>query len=73
MEEKPLVTHLINAGMYVLDPEVAARVERKQVGMPSLLLDCIARGETVKAFHIEDDWIDVGQKDQLHRAQQGTP
>lgn len=72
MEEKPIVTHLINAGMYVLDPAVAARVQTKEVGMPSLMLDCIERGEPVKAFQIEDDWIDVGQKDQLHRAQQGT-
>jgi NDP-sugar pyrophosphorylase family protein len=74
MEEKPIVTQLINAGMYVIDPVVATRAQPGQeLGMPSLLLDCIGRGEIVKAFQIEDDWIDVGQKDQLHRAQQGTP
>jgi hypothetical protein len=28
-------------------------------------------GERVGAFEIQDDWLDVGQRDQLRKARQG--
>ena len=39
--------------------------------MPELLTDALERGEPVGAFEIEDDWIDVGQREQLDRARGG--
>jgi dTDP-glucose pyrophosphorylase len=72
VEEKPVVTRLINAGLYVLQPELAGRVPSgSEFGMPSLIEDCLSRGEPVGAFPIEDDWIDVGQADQLRLARGG--
>ena len=41
--------------------------------MPDLIADLLARGEPVGAFEIEDDWIDVGQRDQLAAARGGRP
>jgi dTDP-glucose pyrophosphorylase len=72
MEEKPNLTRLVNAGIYVLDAELLTRVPRQQeFGLPTLLEQCIERGERVSAFEIEADWIDVGQRDQLKQAQEG--
>lgn len=69
MEEKPTLSRFINAGIYVLNPELVTRVPRdKEFPLTSLLEDCLARGEHVGAFEIEDDWIDVGRHDQLARA-----
>jgi dTDP-glucose pyrophosphorylase len=69
MEEKPRLSMLANAGIYVLDAKLPGRVPRDQfLPLPGLLEDCLARGEKVAAFEIEDDWIDVGERDQLHRA-----
>ena len=69
MEEKPSLSVLANAGIYVLDPHLLARIPRGQeFPLPGLLEQCLARGETVAAFEIEDDWIDVGQRDQLKQA-----
>jgi dTDP-glucose pyrophosphorylase len=72
MEEKPRLVRLVNAGIYVLDPPLVARVPRDQeLGLPSLLEGAIARGERVSAFEIQADWIDVGHRDQLKQAREG--
>jgi NDP-sugar pyrophosphorylase family protein len=68
-EEKPTLTRLINAGIYVLDPVLLERIPRGvDFPLPSLLQDCLTRGEEVGGFEIEDDWIDVGQREELGRA-----
>jgi dTDP-glucose pyrophosphorylase len=71
MEEKPTLTRLVNAGIYVLDPSVVARAPQHQIGMPDLLEQCLAQNEGVGAFEIEADWIDVGQREQLKLAREG--
>ena len=72
LEEKPTLTREVNTGIYALAPGLVARVERgRPIGMPDLISDALARGEPVGAFEIEDDWIDVGQREQLDRARGG--
>ncbi len=72
--EKPALSQEVNAGIYVLDPALVARVEPGRIlALPDLLADAIARGEPVGAFEIEDDWLDVGQREQLERAREGAP
>ena len=74
VEEKPTLSRLINAGMYVVSPRLLARVEANtSFSMPSLIEGCLARGERVDMFEIADDWIDVGQKEQLAEARGETP
>ncbi|HEY8151532.1 MAG TPA: nucleotidyltransferase family protein [Vicinamibacteria bacterium] len=69
MEEKPQLSVLVNAGIYVLNPGLVARIPRgHEFPLPGLLEQCLSRGEAVAAFEIEDDWIDVGQRDQLKQA-----
>jgi dTDP-glucose pyrophosphorylase len=69
IEEKPTMTRLINAGMYVVEPRLLGRVPRDvEFGMPALVSDCLSRGERVQSFEVLDDWIDVGQKEQLKQA-----
>jgi len=73
MDEKPQLMQLVNAGIYVLDPEVLDRVpETQEFSMPALLESCIQQGQAVHAFEIEDEWIDVGQREQLRQAR-GEP
>ncbi len=74
IHEKPTLTRLVNAGIYVLDPQVVARVPNGQdFALPSLLEGCLSNNEVVHGFEIEEDWIDVGQRDQLNQARgEGT-
>jgi dTDP-glucose pyrophosphorylase len=72
LEEKPTLARDVNAGIYALDPTLVARVEAgRAVALPDLVADAIGRGEPVGAFAIDDDWIDVGQREHLDRAREG--
>jgi dTDP-glucose pyrophosphorylase len=69
MREKPSEVWLTNAGIYVLQPAVIARVPQgSEYPLPALIEECLDRNETVGAFRIETDWIDVGHQAELKRA-----
>jgi dTDP-glucose pyrophosphorylase len=71
-EEKPTLERMVSAGIYVLSPELVARVPpRKEFPLPALFEDCLRQGEPVAGFEIEDDWIDVGQRENLRQARGG--
>jgi dTDP-glucose pyrophosphorylase len=72
LEEKPTLERDVNTGIYAIEPTLAARVTRGEaIDMPDLLGDALVRGEPIGAFEVEDDWIDIGQRDQLERARSG--
>jgi dTDP-glucose pyrophosphorylase len=69
VEEKPTIEREVNSGIYVLDPDVVARVQPgHRVDTPDLISDLLADDRPVGAFEIEDEWIDVGQREQLAAA-----
>jgi NDP-sugar pyrophosphorylase family protein len=69
LREKPAHVWLTNAGIYVLEPDVVRRVPRDcEFFLPALIEDCVDRKESVGAFRIETDWIDVGRQAELARA-----
>lgn len=73
LEEKPTLQKIVNAGIYALSPELLARIPKNAAStMPELLEGVIAAGGRVDAWEIEDDWIDVGQREQLDRARGAT-
>lgn len=71
IEEKPPISRLINCGIYVLEPRLLERIPKAPFALPNLLDDCIQDGNQVAIFEIADDWIDVGQHEQLRDARQG--
>jgi NDP-sugar pyrophosphorylase family protein len=72
LDEKPTLVREINTGIYALRPDLVARVEAgKPLALPDLVNDALRRGEPVGAFPIEDDWIDVGQREHLDQARDG--
>jgi dTDP-glucose pyrophosphorylase len=67
--EKPTQTWRVNAGIYVLDPELLRRVPADTYfGLPALLEECLESGEAVGAFHVQEDWVDIGHHRELKRA-----
>lgn len=68
--EKPTHSYLVNAGIYVLSPEVLDHVAADEfLDMPNLFERIIARGQKAAVFPIEESWVDIGQIDDLRRAQ----
>jgi dTDP-glucose pyrophosphorylase len=73
IDEKPTISREVNSGIYALDPSAVALVPQGEPStMPSLIERLLGDGRPVGAFEIEDDWIDVGQREHLDRAREGV-
>jgi NDP-sugar pyrophosphorylase family protein len=69
IEEKPTIARTINSGIYIIDPSVLARVPRDRPStLPALVEDTLEQGGLVRAYDIDDDWLDIGRREELARA-----
>jgi dTDP-glucose pyrophosphorylase len=70
MREKPLEKYFINAGIYVVSPELVQSVmPGVRVDMPELLERELASERKVSMFPMHEYWLDIGQIDDFRRAQ----
>jgi dTDP-glucose pyrophosphorylase len=71
--EKPSLLHHINAGVYVLDPAVCARVPHgRYLPITDLLKSCLEDGLPVGAFLIQESWGDIGLPEEYLRVHSGS-
>lgn len=69
LEEKPVLSHYVNAGIYLLDPVLLDLVPQDRFfDMPTLLEKAIQHQHRVSAFPIHEYWLDVGHPETLDRA-----
>jgi NDP-sugar pyrophosphorylase family protein len=69
VSEKPSVTYLINAGLYLLNADVCALVPAgRPYHMTDLIDRLIADGRRVVSFPIREYWRDIGGGDDYERA-----
>lgn len=68
--EKPVHSFFVNAGIYVIEPGLLEIVPRdgRQFHMTHLFENALAAGHETAAFPIREYWIDIGQIDDLARA-----
>jgi dTDP-glucose pyrophosphorylase len=67
--EKPTYQHLVNAGVYVVDPQLLPLLPPHQpTDMPSLLQAAQRDGRRVAVCPIHEYWIDVGRPETLNEA-----
>jgi dTDP-glucose pyrophosphorylase/CBS domain-containing protein len=70
IREKPSLRHFVNAGLYLLEPEVCRSVPRgESVDMPDLIQGLVDAGRTVVSFPVREHWLDVGRLEDYQRAQ----
>lgn len=68
IDEKPVQKFLVNAGIYVFQPEVRKYLTPDtRMDMPALFLKMKDEGECVVGFPIHEYWVDVGRKSDLKR------
>ncbi|MEK4885938.1 nucleotidyltransferase family protein [Bacillus sp. FSL W8-0223] len=69
IEEKPIERHFVNAGIYVLNPEVLNYIpENQYFDMPSLFELLIKRQEKTNVFPIREYWLDIGKIPDFEKA-----
>jgi dTDP-glucose pyrophosphorylase len=70
IDEKPQERMICNAGIYVINPEVINIVKYNvEFDMTDLIEEIIRRGLPVSTFPIYEYWIDIGQEEDLKKAQ----
>jgi NDP-sugar pyrophosphorylase family protein len=68
--EKPIHEFFVNAGIYVLSPELYRSVDGKQyLDMPDLLQREIDAGCQVNMYPIHEYWLDIGRMEDYKDAQ----
>lgn len=69
IKEKPVHRSFVNAGIYVLSPEVFDYIPQDTFyDMPTLFEKLIADGKKTSVFPIHEYWLDIGQVDDFQRA-----
>lgn len=69
IEEKPVLDHYVNAGIYFLDPVLLDLVPQDSFfDMPTLLERALQDKHRIGAFPIHEYWLDVGLPETLKRA-----
>tara|TARA_B100000676_G_scaffold225703_1_gene223349 strand:- start:74 stop:1159 length:1086 start_codon:yes stop_codon:yes gene_type:complete len=74
-EEKPIIRNHINAGIYVLEPEVLDMLEvGKHCDMSTLFTRFLENENDMRSivYPMHEPWLDVGSEDDLDRAQDGN-
>jgi len=71
ISEKPVVRHFINAGIYLLNPEVCRLIPNGQsYDMPDLIARLVAEGRRVVSFPVHEYWLDIGQMEDYQQARE---
>jgi NDP-sugar pyrophosphorylase family protein len=67
--EKPVHSFFVNAGIYVIEPALLAKVPKDRAfDMPELFSAALGQGMMTAAFPIREYWTDIGRIDDFHRA-----
>lgn len=69
IKEKPIHRSFVNAGIYVLNPEVFDYIPYNEFyDMPTLFEQLIIQKKKTSVFPIREYWLDIGQIDDFNRA-----
>ena len=74
IEEKPVHSYFVNAGIYLLEPEVLPLLSVSgNYDMPELFQQIVDHGYETAAFPFLDYWLDIGRRGDFHQACQDYP
>lgn len=70
LAEKPSLGFFVNAGIYIVEPEVQATIPTDQrTDMTDIIQQLLDTGQKVAEFPIHEYWLDIGQHHDYERAQ----
>ena len=71
IDEKPLLSFFVNAGIYLLEPEVQKYIPKNErFEMTDLIKRVIDAGKPVVSFPVLEYWLDIGQHGDFAQAQE---
>jgi len=70
LAEKPRMNFMVNAGIYLLEPEVHRLIPKHQhCDMTDLIQILLDAGRSVVSFPIHEEWLDIGHHHDYEKAQ----
>ena len=67
--EKPVLRQFINAGIYIVEPELCRLIPPgEHFDMPDLITAAIKEGGTVISFPVREYWLDIGRLEHYEKA-----
>lgn len=71
--EKPDKEYLINAGIYLVEPEFLSLFPyNSYFDMPDFISMLLAKGKNIHPFFMHEQWIDIGKPDDYRRARESN-
>lgn len=68
--EKPTATYSVNAGIYMLNPEVIDMIPgNTNITMPEIFEQLLDQGKPTSVFPIHEYWLDIGRPEEFRKAQ----
>ena len=69
--EKPVHSFFVNAGIYIITPELARSVDGiRYLDMPSFLNSKLNGGEQINVYPVHEYWVDIGRMDEYQLARE---
>ena len=69
LDEKPVQSFFVSAGIYVLEPELLDLVPKDTpYDMPDLFQTLLDQGQLPAVFPVHEYWLDIGQRPDFDRA-----
>jgi len=69
IEEKPLKTYLVNAGIYVIEPIIISKMKKNiKIDMTEIINNYVSKQE-VSIYPLHEQWIDIGSHEDYEKAQ----
>jgi len=68
LEEKPVNRFFVNAGIYVVRPEILKSIPKNQYFNMTDLINPLLKKQKVVSFPIYEYWIDIGKMEDFHQA-----
>ncbi|VVB66710.1 Bifunctional protein GlmU [Candidatus Gugararchaeum adminiculabundum] len=62
-EEKPVLTHLINTGIYVFEPEIFSQIKEKDDFAKDIFPRLLNEKKKLNGFVFGEYWMDIGKKE----------
>ena len=70
IEEKPVQKFYVNAGIYVLNPEVISELDAgKPVDMTTIFESLVKGNKTILSYPVREYWSDIGSPEDFSKAE----
>ncbi len=70
IEEKPVQQFYVNAGIYVLNPEILDYIPADtSIDMTSIFENLVKENQTILSYPIREYWMDIGKPEDFKKAE----